>query len=159
AVHQQTEGNPLYVGEYMRLLLAQDSGGVLSDPHALRALPVPDSLRAVVRHRIAPLSAGCRAALSVAAVIGREFHRDVVETVIVRDADVAIETSLLAALDEATDAGIVAEGLERGGRYRFMHAVMREALYEELGSEQRSHLHRRVGEALEHRRGAEEHPA
>jgi hypothetical protein len=159
AVHQRTEGNPLFVGEYIRLLLAQHDPSALGDPQVLRALPVPDSVRAVVRHRVAPLSATCRAALTVAAVIGRAFHRDVVETVAATDADAAPDASVFAALDEAAAAGIVGEGLERVGRYRFAHEVMREALYEELGSAQRQRLHRRVGEVLELRRDAEEHLA
>ncbi|HVO27198.1 MAG TPA: AAA family ATPase [Candidatus Margulisiibacteriota bacterium] len=159
AVYQQTEGNPLYVGEYVRLLLARHAASALSDPQALRTLPVPDGVRAVVRHRVAPLSSVCRAVLSVAAVVGREFHRDVVEAVVASDPEADGEISVLAALDEAAAAGIVAEALERGGRYRFAHAVMREALYEELGSGQRLQLHRRVGEALEQRRDTEDHLA
>ncbi len=159
AVYQQTEGNPLFAGEYVRLLLARHDQSALADSQALRSLPVPDSVRAVVRHRVAPLSSTCRAALNVAAVIGREFHRDVVETVVAADARVAADASVFAALDEAAAAGIVGEGLERGGRYRFAHAVMRETLYEELGNPQRQQLHRRVGEVLEQRRDADEHLA
>lgn len=159
AVHQQTEGNPLFVGEYVRLLLARHEPSALSDPQALRALPVPESVRVVVRHRVAPLSATCRAALGVAAVIGREFHRDVVEMVVVGDAGVAADARVSSSLDEAAVAGIVGGGLERDGRYRFAHAVMREALYEDLGSRQRQQLHRRVGEVLEQGRDADEHLA
>jgi len=82
-----------------------------------------------------------------------------VETIVAGDAHAAPEASVFAALDEAATAGIVGEGLERVGRYRFSHVVMREALYEELGSVPRQQLHRRVGEVLEQRRDAEEHLA
>jgi predicted ATPase len=140
AVHQKTEGNPLFVREAMRLLATpatlEGTGGL--------CMPIPGSVRAVIQRRFAPLSAEAVQVLSVAAVVGREFDVALVRST----CDLAAEL-VLGALSEAMAMGVVAG--ERGavGRYRFSHSLMREVLYEQLPIPVRVQLHRRVGEAME----------
>lgn len=57
--------------------------------------------------------------------------------------------ALLAALDEAEQARLVAAPPEEPGRFQFAHALIREVLYREPSTLERLRLHRRVGEALE----------
>src|SRR5215475_11826239 len=140
AVHEATEGNPLFVREAVRLLAAQAPAERSGRP----GVPIPGSVRAVIERRLAPLSAGAVQVLSAAAVVGREFDLALVGPA----SDLPVE-GVLDALSQAAAMGIVAE--ERGavGRYRFSHSLMREVLYERLPIPVRWQLHRRVGEAME----------
>ena len=54
---------------------------------------------------------------------------------------------MLDALDEAVAAGLLDDGA--GGRYRFAHALTRDAVYGGIGAGRRSDLHRRAAAALE----------
>ncbi len=56
---------------------------------------------------------------------------------------------VLDALDEAAAAGLLEDGA--GGRYRFAHALTRDAVYGGTGASRRSDLHRRAAAALEAR--------
>src|SRR5262249_14396614 len=69
ALHEQTEGNPLFVVEAVRLVAGE------SDASARPA--IPPTVRDVIVRRLARLTNACREALVVAAVIGREFTLDV----------------------------------------------------------------------------------
>lgn len=143
AIHAETEGNPLFVAEVVRLLASEgrlddigDSGG--------RAIALPESVREVIGHRLHRLSRECADLLGVVSVLGREFSLDAVE----RLGDGPTE-DLLDLLDEAVAARAVAEVRGSLGRFRFAHALVRDALYEELTPLRRIRLHRRAGEALE----------
>lgn len=57
--------------------------------------------------------------------------------------------ALIAALDEASDAHLITSVPERSGYYRFIHALVRETLYDELATLERLKLHLRVGALLE----------
>src|SRR5262249_57161975 len=54
AVHRDTEGNPLFVGEVARLLAAEDRLERAGDP-AEMGLAIPEGVRAVSGRRAAPL--------------------------------------------------------------------------------------------------------
>jgi tetratricopeptide (TPR) repeat protein len=140
AVHQATEGNPLFVREAVRLLAAQAPVG----RSGRLGVPIPGSVRAVIERRLAPLSADAVQVLSAAAVAGREFDLMLVEPA----SDLPVER-VLGALSEAVGMGVVAEEPGSVGRYRFSHSLMREVLYERLPIPDRLQLHRRIGEAME----------
>jgi class 3 adenylate cyclase len=133
AIHDRTEGHPLFVGETVRMLA---SGGRLD------ALPL--GVRAVVAQRLGLLSEECRRVLAVAAVVGREFETDLLAVV----AEVE-PAPLLDRLEEALVAKALADVPGAPGRFRFGHALIREVLYDELATTRRMRLHGRVGEALE----------
>ncbi len=152
AVHERTEGNPLFVREAVRLLATEatlerpDRGGV----------PIPGSVRAVIQRRFAPLSADAVQVLSAAAAVGREF-----DLALVGPACELPPERVLGALSEAVAVGIVAEDPGTVGGYRFSHSLIREVLYDRLPIPARSQLHRRVGEAIErvYGTGSEAHVA
>ena len=73
AVHAQTDGNPFFVGEVVRLLASE---GRLSDPDSWQG-QIPQGVREVVGRRLDRLSEETNEGLKVAAVIGREFDADV----------------------------------------------------------------------------------
>ena len=63
---------------------------------------------------------------------------------------------VLDALDEAAAAGLLEDGA--GGRYRFAHALTRDAVYGGIGASRRADLHRRAAAALERVHGLEPGP-
>jgi len=139
-LQQLTEGNPFFIDEIVRLLLA-DGGGRL--PAALVG-PLPGSLRATVRERLRPLSPPCLRVLDAAAVIGREFDLAVLSGALGADS-----TAVVAALGAAEALGVVRRRDPILPRFTFAHALIRETLYEALPAGERAAWHRAVGTALE----------
>jgi DNA-binding CsgD family transcriptional regulator len=73
ALHRETDGNPFFVTEVVRLLASQ---GRLDHPETgspVLADGLPEGVRAVVAQRLGRLSDDCRRLLEVAAVLGRDF--------------------------------------------------------------------------------------
>lgn len=142
-IHRGTEGNPLFVGEIVRLLATEgrleDAGDVLAG-----RLTVPASVRDVIGQRLRRLSDDCKRMLTLTSVLGREFDVDA----LVRVSDETLDR-LLDLLDEAITARVVGEVPGGRGRLRFTHVLIRDALYDELTATRRMRLHRQVGEALE----------
>jgi tetratricopeptide (TPR) repeat protein len=143
AVHGQTEGNPFFVGEVARLLALD---GVGRDPSSTtaQALAIPDTVRDVIRQRIARLDRESGAILTVASAIGNEF--DV--TVLQRAAERPL-ASIMTMLEHAAAAGIVDPSAVGRGRYGFCHSLIRRVLYDQMTPLRRIELHQRLGEVLE----------
>jgi tetratricopeptide (TPR) repeat protein len=137
AMHSATEGNPLFVDQVFRVLEAR---AALDTP--CTSLPVPEGLRDTIQSRVASLSPPARELLDAAAVIGREFSRELLASVCQR-----AEFELRAPLAEVLASGILAE--PSLGSYEFCHALFREALYRDLSAQSRAELHARAGVALE----------
>jgi tetratricopeptide (TPR) repeat protein len=142
-IHRETGGNPLYVAEVVRLL---DAEGRLDAPtSALKSHgALPRSLRDAIDRRLVRLPEGCRATLSLASVLGREFDVDD----LVRLAD-RPEEDVLDSLEAAMAGRLVGAVPGGPGSLRFSHALVRDALYEELTPLRRARLHRRAGEVIE----------
>jgi len=131
-LHARTGGNPLFIAESIQLFTAG------SRPDApLR------SVREVIRERLAPLPPSCRQALEVAAVLGRDFEYPPLAA--------ALRTSpadAVVALDPAVNARLICPEGSRAGAYRFVHALIRDAVEEQLAPSRRADLHARVFAAL-----------
>jgi tetratricopeptide (TPR) repeat protein len=140
AVHETTEGNPLFVREAVRLLASEGRIGQSSKP----SVPIPSTVRTLIQQRLAALSADAVQVLSVAAVVGREFDLALVGPA----CDLPTER-ILGAISASLSLGVVAEESAALGRYRFSDALMREVIYETLPIPARAGLHRAVGEAIE----------
>ena len=157
AVHTQTEGNPLFVTEVVRLLvqegeLTQESGN--RDSWTVR---IPEGVREVIGRRLNRLSQRCNETLTIASVVGREFELRQL-TPLVEDIS---EDRLLEVLEEALGARVIEELPQAVGRYQFTHALIQETLTEELTLTRRVRLHARIAETLEQLYGdnAEAHAA
>jgi len=143
-LHTQTAGNPFFVRELLCHLV--ESGAIYRAGECWTAdisaadLEVPEGLRQVIRNRVARLSEPARRALSVATVAGPMFSLAVLERVLGHE-------GILDALEEAVAAGLLAEAGH--GNYAFAHALVRQAIYAQLGEVRRMRLHRQLGEALE----------
>jgi predicted ATPase len=143
AVYRETEGNPFFVNEVVRLLVTE---GRLEHPESvsLESLRIPHGIREVIGRRLDRLSDECNRVLAVASVVGREFSAEVLDLL----SDLSDE-HLLETLDEAVAARVINEVPRAAGHYSFSHALIRETLYDEISAARRLRLHRRIGEALE----------
>lgn len=139
ALHDATDGNPFFLDEIARLLAAEGSL-----PRRPDELPLPESVRAVIRRRLTLLPQKTRRALAVASVVGREFESRVLERACGRDS-----SDLVDCLTPAVTAGVVTRSQGEIGRYAFAHALIRETLYDDLGAADRVDLHCRIGQVLE----------
>jgi hypothetical protein len=131
---ERTQGNPLFLTELARLVAEGGAEAVVEGV-------VPQGVRDVIRQRLDRLGADARAVLELAAVAGDTLDVPLLVAASGRDA-----AAVARALDEATRAGVLAEG---GARRRFGHALFREVLYRELGDAERRALHGRVAAALD----------
>jgi hypothetical protein len=153
-VHERTEGNPLFVVEFIRALLEQRDVSKISNAQSTIALAVPRGVKRMIERRLAAHSACCRQVLQVAAVVGRTFERQLVVTVLPL-AGLAVgrewsaDAVVTEALEEAAAAGLIDAIDGSWQHYRFTHALIRETLYEALRPAERAQLHGQVGDAIE----------
>ena len=138
-VAEQTGGNPFFLTELARLLTAQD-------PRDARTMPIPGSVREAVARRIETVAPSGRALLRVAAVFGREFELPVLAHMLARDRHA--HGRLLDGLDQAIAARLIEPVPGATARCRFVHALVRETLYDGLSSRERLRLHASAGDAL-----------
>ena len=145
AVYAQTEGNPLFLLEVVRLL--SQEGGL--EPEAVGQLSqrvaLPEGVRDVIGRRLNRLSPPCNQLLTTAAVIGREFSLQELSTLL----ETAAEAHILERLEEAMQARVIEEIPLSVGHFQFTHALIRATLYDELTLLRRAQLHERIGLALE----------
>ena len=135
-LYAETEGNPLFVVEALRL-----------GPGA----PVSKRVQTVLEARLAQLSAPARALAEVAATIGREFRVEVLAAAAGEADDV-----LLNGLDELWRRRILRE--QDAHAYRFSHDKLREVAALGVSPPRRRLLHLRIAPALEHAHAADPGP-
>ena len=139
-VHAQTEGNPLFVTETVRLLIQE---GDIAAGQSTRGgttsweIRIPEGVREVIGRRLDRLSERCNEVLTIAAVIGRQFRFDVLKRLV----DDTSEGQLLDAMDDALSARIIEELPDEIGHYQFTHASMQETLTLELSATRTVRLH------------------
>jgi len=148
-LHEKTEGNPLFVGETVRLLALEGLQRESPGP----GVAIPQSVRDVIARRFTHLSEECNRVLVLASVLGREFALAALARV-----RAVSEDDLLETLDEAMAARVVSDVLGGPGRLRFAHALMRDTLYERITTARRVRLHRQALGALEALYGDEPGP-
>ena len=134
-VTERTGGVPLFVEEVTRLLLERgEQGGIQAIPPTLQ-----QSLTARL-DRLGP----AREVAQIGAVIGRDFSYALLRAVAGME-----DAPLQAALERLAEADILlVQGLPPDSDYRFKHALIQDAAYENLLKSRRQVLHRRVAEAL-----------
>jgi len=149
-LRDHTGGNPFFLQEVVRDL--DEAGDALEAWAAAApdALPVPERLRDVVHWRLRELSPACMKLLGTASAMGEEFDTAIVGAALGCDDD-----ELLRLVDEARLAGVIFQSYDRPDGHRFAHAVVRQALYDDLGAARRVRLHRRLGTTLQGRYGPE----
>jgi tetratricopeptide (TPR) repeat protein len=129
-VHRRSEGIPFFVEELAR---TEDDA----------SSPLPDSLRDLLLVRVEHLSPAAQDVLRMLAVGGVRVEDAVLTAVAELDA-VALET----ALREAVSANVIQVD---GTAYAFRHALLREALHDDLLPGTHARLHARYAAVLEQR--------
>lgn len=143
AVNVLAAGNPFFAGEVVRTLAAEGRLPHEADMSAVE-VPLPSGVRDAVGRRIMSLPEGAQEVLAAASVIGRDFRLATLER-----ATGMSRIDLLAVLDEALEAGLVVRGRPAATTFSFAHGLVRETIYSGLSTVERSHLHARVGDAIE----------
>lgn len=147
-LYRETEGNPLFVVEWVRAGLVAEAPDSLAGGGPASAWQLPPRAHSVIEARLAQLSPAGQELAALAATVGRAFTFDVLEQASSRSEEQVVE-----ALDELWQRRIVRE---RGvDAYDFSHDKLREAAYGRTGSARRRMLHRRVAQALERLHGGD----
>ncbi len=153
-LHAHTDGHPLFLVSVADHLDA--CGAFAAVPPeggaAPVALPIPDTLGALLRSRLAMIEPPARAVLDAASVAGIAFDAEAVAAGAGLDVE-AVETictTLVARRLFLRDGPISdwPDGSISAG-YAFVHALYRAALYDALTPARRRRLHQRIGERLE----------
>jgi class 3 adenylate cyclase/predicted ATPase len=134
-VAARTGGVPLFVEEVTRLLLERgERGGIQA---------IPPTLQQSLMARLDRLGSA-REVAQIGSVIGRGFSYGLLRA-LTGIGDAALQASL----EQLTDADILlVQGLPPDSDYRFKHALIQDAAYENLLKSRRQVLHRRVAEIL-----------
>jgi hypothetical protein len=132
-MHERTGGNPFYVGELTRLLA--------SERQAPAGTAVPTAVRDVVRQRLARLPDRSLDVLAVAAVLGPEIDLRLLTAATGLAPDRCLDD-----LDPAVVTRILVPS--EGGRFRFGHALVRDAVVADISPLRLARLHQRAADAI-----------
>jgi tetratricopeptide (TPR) repeat protein len=140
------EGNPFYLEELVRSLVDAEAlvsqAGRWKFDHSVD-VEIPPTVEKVILARIDRLSSGARDAVQAASVLGRQFGLPLLRAV----SD--LDGRLSPALDELLRLDFLRrEGSEPEPEYRFKHALIQEAAYQNMLKRRRRELHARAAQAL-----------
>ena len=147
-----SEGNPYYIIELVRALIAQ--GILVREPEkgswqatrTVTTLDLPDSLQRLLLSHIDRLSSHERQVLQIAAVIGSSFWSNMVQDLLGDTQTLKADLAALQRNQIIQESGRIPE---LGMQYSFKSPLLRDATYESLLSAQRASYHLKVAEYLE----------
>ena len=147
----RSEGNPLYVEEFLRMLI--DAGhierrdGKFVANASLKTLVVPATLQGLISARLDRVPPSIRQALQRAALVGKVFWPEAIL------AQGPLDERLEDMLTEAARRDLVRElderGLGGGRAWTFKHILIRDVAYDAIPKEERSRAHDAFGRWLE----------
>jgi class 3 adenylate cyclase len=146
-VIRKSDGVPLFVEEMTRMVLESDML-IEREEHYESSSPqpsiaIPDTLHALLMARL-ERSAGVREVAQIAAVLGQEFHYEMLRAVCPLEEDM-----LNAELARLTEAGILeCVSGDHDLRYVFRHALIQAEAYQSLLKRKRQHYHRLIAGLL-----------
>jgi len=166
AIHQRTDGNPLFVVNMVEYLAVQGVIAKVAGQWHLQTTidevghGVPDSVRQLIEKHIERLSEGQQQLLEVASVAGVTFSATAVAAVTETSVE-QVEASCDGLVKrsqflQAQEPRVLPDGTLCAG-YGFQHALQQAVLYERLPSLRRVRLHRRVGDSEEQNYGERAH--
>ncbi|MBC8078567.1 MAG: AAA family ATPase, partial [Chloroflexales bacterium] len=138
-LEQESEGNPFFLVELLRMLDQQAQSAVVGIKAA--TLPLPPSVRAAIEERVLHLPVAARYVAEAAAVLGHEIELEPLRFV----ANVG-ENNLVGLVERLERAGVLAATPR--GSYGFAHGKIQAVLYDRLSVARRRLLHRRAAQAL-----------
>jgi len=150
-----SEGNPLFVGELVRMLVhegiltREDDRWIVGE--GLASFEMPPTIHALLAARIERLQPEDRTILEHAAVVGRQFSRNAVAELLPNgagDLDARLEALRRTELIERDAGWFLGEPV-----LRFHHVLIRDAAYRRLLKETRAELHTRFADWIEGQAG------
>lgn len=141
-----TNGNIFAVSEYIRSMLSSGAlaprgGEWIADMAQFAKLSLSANVFQLVLNRVQQLDILTTKILSIAAVSGTTFDREMLGLVSQEK-----ESDILRCLDEATRATLVERTYDN--RYSFVHDRVREALIEKLSPEERKNINQKLAEKI-----------
>lgn len=152
-LHQRTEGNPFVLEEFLKSAL--DRGDIFLtaggwDRKAVHELRLPPTVKHAILLRVERMSDEQADILRAAAVLGRSFnYRMLVD--VAQQSDAVVLNALRAFVQEQ----LMDE--EASGRYRFRHALTREAIHDDLIAPERERLHACAADILRQKAPLDKH--
>jgi len=145
----KTDGIPLFIEEYVRLLQGLEIIEKRGDSYCLaKRIPdmaIPSTLQEIIMARVDALPEGAKEVIHAGAAIEREFSY-----VLIREVMGLEEKKLRAHLSALKGAGLVCErGIHPDSFFVFSHAVTQEVIYDSIIRRRKRRLHERIGNALE----------
>jgi len=145
AITALTEGNPFFIEEVLKSLIATGDivyAGGAWDRKPLEVLQIPRSVQAAVQRRLDQLSPAARELIALAAIAGRRF-----EFALLQRLSYHGEADLVRLIKELMRAQLVVE--ESPETFAFRHALTRQAVEADLLARERRALHQQIVVTLE----------
>jgi predicted ATPase len=145
----QSEGNPYFIEEYVRMLIEQgylrkEDEGWTVDPHMeVQTLPLPSSLETLLRSRVDALPKELKTLMQYAAVIGAPFEVNVLSTV-------SEEPNVEAGL-RRLESRLLVHHEKESNQWAFNHSLIESVVYNSMLKVLRKTLHLNTAQALESR--------
>jgi class 3 adenylate cyclase len=155
-IMEAAEGNPLFVEEFLAMLLEDGLVRRVGDEWIgmadLATIATPGSIKALLAARLDRLPIREREVLQLAAVVGKTFTREAVEALVEADGQPDVAERL---------ESVVRKEIIRPDRsspeivdaYRFRHILIRDAAYAALPKGERAELHERFADFQEQAAG------
>ena len=146
---EKTEGVPFFIEEFVKSITEQK---VIDDQRKryhigkdIKRILVPSTIQDVIMSRVDSLPDGVKRILQSAAVMGREFDRDLIQSV-----TGIPNQKLMSYLSVLKDSELLYErGVYPDSSYIFKHALTQEVVYNSLLSKRKKEIHEMIGEAIE----------
>jgi tetratricopeptide (TPR) repeat protein len=157
-VHRRTDGLPLFMVNVVEALIRQgllvEAGGrwEMKASESDVETGVPENLRRMIEQQLAGLTPDEQRLLEAASVAGLVFSAASVAGTLDDDVEVVEDRcEALARREQFLRAGGVEEWPDGtvAARYRFLHVLYQQVLYEQLPPARRGRLHRQIGEREE----------
>ncbi len=150
-LHRITGGNPYFLIEMLRLLVAERAVSFTSQPEphwqwdGIKELSLPVTIVMAAQAKLDRLPDEVREMAESAAVIGEEFRIETLARITGRNED-QIERLLM----EGVRRGVLSErGVTGDNDARFYHNTLRRVLYESIPQRRRKRLHLATAQAIE----------
>ncbi len=159
-LHRQTDGNPLFIEAVLDQLLMRgwivhtDPGWALTVPLDRLQLDVWEDLREMIRSHLESLPPSDRALIERAAVAGIEFDpEDLMHANLTREGAESACMRLARAHHLLMPCATDSLRQHHAKKYGFVHALCRQAIYDEIPESRRCAVHGEIGAHLEARLG------